>query len=205
MKKLARRFFVVLLLAISAFAYGDGGGGMFIGYQMARYPLLDDYPIASNGLGLGYYGAYGYDVSSGMSKIFTGSTYKRSPYLNTIAGGFGYAIMDVDNPQAIAGGFGGVVSGIRIIKLPISVSIVSYTGFGGIGRGKAYVSDGPRGFFCVSEEVTLEVGIPLIEWFMPTAYVGYQVIGNVIPGRLFDSFLSYTPVAGVRVQFGDFH
>ena len=180
---------LVLILFSAMFAFADGGGGMYFGYQTSAYPFLsDNYSFENNSLGLAYYGGFGYGVTSNR----------------TIVGGFGMAIMDIDNDSGIAGGFGGVISGFRLLKEPISLSLMSMTGFGGIYTGD-YATDSGDGFFALSEELTLELGIPIISWFMPTVYAGYQIIANVIPGRMFQTFLSYTPVFGIRLQWGDFH
>ena len=132
MRSKRRLLFIVFLLLSASTLFADGAGGVFIGYQMARYPFLDNYPVTNNNLGLTYYGAYGYGVSNNMARMFTGLRYVASPYLNSIGGGFGYAIMDFENTKSIVGGFGGVIAGIRIFKAPINFAVVTYTGFGGI-------------------------------------------------------------------------
>ena len=181
-------FSLFIMLSVPVFAEGGGGGGMYLGYQITRYPFLDNYEIASNTLGLAYYGGFGYGVSE-----------KRA-----IIGGFGAAIMDISGGSEIAGGFGGFISGFRIFHKPINLSIVSWTGFGGISTGIQRIDDS-RGFFALFEEIVLEVGLPILRWFMPTIYIGYQVAGNLIPGFPFNSFFSYTPVAGFRIQWGKFY
>jgi hypothetical protein len=40
---------------------------------------------------------------------------------------------------------------------------------------------------------------------MPTVFAGYQVAGNLVPGRPFEPFLSYTPVMGFRPAWGKFY
>lgn len=189
MKK-KRRLFIFILMTVTAsfvFAGGGGGGGMLIGYQTSTYPFLEKYPVASNSLELIYYGGFGYGVS----------------YDGTITGGFGYAIMDVAGDSKIAGGYGGFVSGFRLLEKPLNISIVSWTGLGGIYTGILPAS-GYEGFFSLLEEVTLELGFPMIRWFMPTIYAGYQIAGNLIPGVPFGAFFSYTPVVGFRLQWGSF-
>lgn len=178
-----------LALIITTASFADGGGGMFYGYQVSAYPFLEKYPVRNNSLGLAYFGGYGYGVN------------RRN---NWVTGGFGFAILDVGSDTGVAGGFGGIISGFRLLAAPINISFLSWTGFGGISVG-GIDPDGPGGYFAVSEEITVELGLPILPWFMPTVYVGYQIAGNVIPGRAFESFLSYTPVAGLRVQWGDFY
>jgi hypothetical protein len=55
------------------------------------------------------------------------------------------------------------------------------------------------------EEITLELGIPINRWFMPSLYAGYQIAGNLAPGKPFEDFLVYTPVIGMRVAWGKFY
>lgn len=178
----------LFLILATAGAFADGGGGMLMGYQISRYPFLDNYEVAGNNFGLGYYGGFGYGVSNNRG----------------IVGGFGIAIMDMTGESGIVGGFGGIISGIRIFKSPINVSLVSWTGFGGISTGR-YRVGGRAGYFALMEEVNLEIGLPVFKWFMPTVTLGYQVTGSLIPGIPFSSFLSYTPVAGFRIQWGKFY
>ena len=179
-----------LFIGLATIAVADGGGGgIYFGYQTSAYPFLsDNYTIANNSMGLAYFGGFGYGVASDR----------------TIVGGFGMAILDMENDTGIAGGFGGVISGVRLLRTPISLSILSLTSLGGLGTG-SYETESGDGFFAVSEELTIELGIPILSWFMPTVYVGYQVIGNLVPGRVFTAFFSYTPVFGFRIQWGDFH
>lgn len=178
----------LLVLTAPLIAESGGGGGMLFGYQISRYPFLESYDVANNTMGLAYYGGFGYGV-----------TERRG-----IVGGFGVAIMDIAGTSRIAGGFGGIISGFRIFHRPINLSIVSWTGFGGISTG-VYSVNGSRGFFALLEEIVVEVGIPILQWFMPTVFIGYQIAGNLIPGIPFNSFLSYTPVLGLRIQWGKFY
>ena len=76
---------------------------------------------------------------------------------------------------------------------------------GGISTGNLEGEDGIDGFFAFVEEITLEPGIPVNQWFMPTLYADYQVAGNLIPGTPFEDFLVYTPVVGFRVAWGKFY
>ncbi len=183
--------FLIFILAVmflaSVAANSGGGGGMLVGYQTSSYPFLEAYPVTNNSFDLIYYGGFGYGVS----------------YDGAIAGGFGFAIMDVSGQSEIAGGFGGFISGLRLIERPINLSIVSWTGIGGISTG-IYSATGDEGFMGLLQEVTLEIGFPLLRWFMPTIYTGYQIAGNLIPGVPFRDFFSYTPVLGLRIQWGSF-
>lgn len=180
--------FILVFVSGLATARSGGGGGMLIGYQTSTYPFLERYPLAGNNMELIYYGGFGYGVSWDRS----------------IAGGFGYAITDVAGGSRIAGGFGGFLGGFRLLDRPVNISIVSWTGLGGLYTGIRSAS-GYQGFFGLLQEVTLELGIPIIRWFMPTLFAGYQVAGNLIPGVPFEAFFSYTPVIGLRLQWGSFY
>jgi hypothetical protein len=188
-KKIVFVLCVLLVLSPATLvARSGGGGGMNIGYQTSSYPFLERYPVTANTMELIYYGGVGYGVS----------------WDRTITGGFGYAIMDVTGDSEIAGGFGGFIGGFRLLDRPINISILSWTGLGGISTGvlPAY---GHEGFFGLLQEITLEMGFPVIRWFMPTLFAGYQVAGNLIPGVPFEAFFSYTPVVGFRLHWGSFY
>ena len=189
MKKTSICVLLILLIAsVPLLAQSGGGGGMILGYQTSSYPFLEQYPVASNSLDLIYYGGFGYGVS----------------YDGAIAGGFGMAIMDVTGGSKIAGGVGGFMAGIRLLSRPINLSLISWTGLGGLSTG-ILPADGHGGLMVFFEEVTLDIGLPIVRWFMPTIFVGYQLAGNLIPGAPFNAFLSYTPVIGMRIQWGKFY
>ena len=182
-------FLLALFIAVGATAASaDGARGIYYGLQTSEYPFLKDYPIRNNSLGLACYGGYGYGVHG-----------------NTITGGFGFAITDTDGDTGIAGGFGGVINGVRFIDRPVTVSLISWTAIGGISTGNRESGDGEEGFFAFREEITLELGIPINRWFMPSLYAGYQIAGNLAPGTPFEDFLVYTPVIGMRVAWGKFY
>ena len=187
MRKTVAVFVAVLLVLTCASAAADGGGGVFIGYQMSRYPFLDRYQLPANTLGLMYFGGYGYGVS----------------HNNWISGGFGHSLLDAGTGTGIAGGVGGFINGSRILRWPVVLSVMSWSGFGGLYTG-THPANPDRGYFCVFEEIDLELGVPLAPWFMPVLFAGYQVGANVIPGRPLRDFVSYTPVAGIRLAWGSF-
>ena len=180
---------LVVFAAVSGVsAVADGCGGMFYGLQTAEYPFLADYPVRNNSLGLIYYGGYGYGVSG-----------------RSITGGFGFAVTDTGGDTGIAGGFGGVINGVRLCQRPVTISLISWTAVGGISTGNQTGEEQEEGYFAFMEEITLELGIPINRWFMPTLYAGYQVAGNLVPGKPFEDFLLYSPVIGVRVAWGEFY
>ena len=176
---------IVLGAALSA-VHADGGGGFFYGLQTTEYPFLQGYPVRNNSLGLMYTGGYGYGVSG-----------------HEINGGFGVGLSDFQSETGIAGGYGGVIHGARGKVGPVNLMITSWTGIGGIKFTQAESGDS-LSYLIVTEEIDLEIGLAVLPWFMPVFYAGYQVMGNVAPGRPFSDFFSYTPVIGVRFAFGKF-
>ena len=147
---------------------------------------MDENDIENNNMDLYYSGGFGYGISRN----------------NVISGGFGYAVYASEDENTPLGGFGGVINGIRLLRYPFNVSLMSWTGFGGITINSV---DGKKNSFAISEELTLELGFPLFRWFSPTIYAGYQVIGSLGSGETFEDFLSYTPVLGFRFQWGKFY
>jgi len=180
--------FVLLFLVLSLGSiFADGGGGILIGYQAGKYPFFEKNYLASRNMGLMYYGGFGYGLQG----------------RRVIHGGFGYAISDPTGESNIWGGFGGPITGFRIIRKPVTISITSWTGFGGVYTGRNTVNP-DRGFFCISEDLQLEIGLPILRWFMPVIFVGYQVSANLVPAPPIIGFLSYTPVMGMRITWGKF-
>ena len=169
-----------------SFMFADGAGGFFSGYQVSTLPFMDENDFENNNMGLYYSGGFGYGVSRN----------------NVISGGFGYAIYASEDDSTPIGGFGGVINGLRLLRYPFNVSLMSWTGFGGIATDGI---DGNKSNFAISEELTVELGFPLFRWFSPTIYAGYQFIGSFGDREPFDDFLSYTPVLGFRFQWGKFY
>ncbi len=79
----------LLFICLSVMSFADGGGGFFFGMQASQYPLLENYPVNNNSMGLSYFGGYGYGITR-----------------HVIAGGFGYAFLDLNDTSGIAGGLG---------------------------------------------------------------------------------------------------
>jgi hypothetical protein len=169
---------LILGAALSA-VYADGGGGFFNGLQTPEF-------LPNNSPGLMYTGGYGYEVSG-----------------HRVKGGFGVGLSDFQGETGIAGGYAGVIHGARAKVGPTNLMITSWTGIGGLKFTQAQSGDS-LSYLIVTEEIDLEIGVALLPWFMPVFYAGYQVMGNVAPGRPFSDFFSYTPVVGVRFAFGKF-
>jgi len=184
-----KRLLALILIAalLPAAAFADGGGGFFYGLQTTEYPFLKGYEIRNNSLGLMYTGGYGFGVSG-----------------HEITGGFGVGLSDFEKETGIAGGYGGVIHGYRGLLGPVNVMLTSWTGIGGIHVTDAATGES-KGFLLVSEELDLEIGFPILPWFMPVVYAGYQVAGNLYPEKPFQAFVSYTPVVGVRFAWGKFY
>jgi hypothetical protein len=168
-------------------AYADGGGGFFYSLQTHEYPFLQDYPVRNESLGLMHTGFYGYGVSG-----------------HEIRGGFAVGLSDFESQTGIAGGYGGVIYGARGRFGPLNLMLTSWTGFGGIRFAEA-LSGETASYVILSEELDLEIGLAVLPWLMPVFFAGYQVMGNLGPGRPFSDFFSYTPVVGIRFAFGHFH
>jgi hypothetical protein len=182
-----KNLFVLILLVLGmSFVIADGAGGFYSGYQVSSYPFIETTGFENNSMGLYYSGGFGYGISRN----------------NIISGGFGYTLYGDADESTPIGGFGGVINGIRFLSFPINISLMSWTGFGGITN---LSSEKDEGSFAISEEITLEVGFPLFRWFAPSIYAGYQVIGSLGSGEPFDEFLSYTSVIGFRFQWGKFY
>lgn len=187
MKRKALGAVVILLVGSCLSAGADGAGGVLLGYYAGSHPLALRYQIPSNGGDLMYFGGFGYGV-------------ERHGVLN---GGFGIALLDTNAASGVAGGMGGFITGLRLLRVPLHVAVVSWTGVGGVFAGKTGPYAG-RGYFIGLEEVDLEVGLPLSAWFMPTVFVGYQVTGNLVPGLPLRERVTYAPVAGFRISWARF-
>jgi len=180
---------IIFLLMLSIpFIFADGAGGFYSGYQVCSFPFVDGEGFENNNMGLYYNGGFGYGVS----------------WNNVISGGFAYAIYASEDENTPIGGFGGVINGVRLLRYPINISIMSWTGFGAISTSSSNGYSDDKSF-AISEELTLEVGFPLFRWFSPAIYAGYQVIGSLGNGEPFEEFLSYTSVLGFRFQWGKFY
>jgi hypothetical protein len=176
---------LILGAALSA-AYADGGGGFYCGLQIQEYPFLEGYPLRNDSLGLSYTGFYGYGVSG-----------------HEIHGGFAVSLSDFESQTGIAGGYGGVIYGARGKAGPLNLMLTSWTGLGGV-KVAAAAGGETETYLIATEEINLELGLAVLPWLMPVFYAGYQVMGNLGPGRPFQEFLSYTPVVGIRFAFGKF-
>ncbi len=185
----AIRIAAVIVLFPVATLFADGVGGAFWGGQHNAYPWeSEDSPIFSTTRDeLDYVGGMGYGISRD----------------GTVAGGFGvgYSASDEDG-GGVSGGFGGFITGHRIVDRPVNLLGLLYVGVGGIRDSRTLESEARGGVFAVLVEGNLELSVPLM-FFHPTFYAGYQVIASVGDGGLGEQFLSYSPTLGFRMLFGD--
>lgn len=177
---------IILLLFSSALIFADGAGGILFGTQTAELPLPFNISFKNNSMNLFYSGGFGYGISES----------------NQIIGGFGYSFGDTLEDSDI-GGIGGITIGHRLIGRPLFLALLVNIGAGGIAVNNE--NDIYSGHFVLFGELLLEAGIPVIPWCMVSGYMGYQVMGNVITGGFLDTFISYTPVIGVKISFGKFY
>lgn len=171
--------FLLMLSALNCYAFDIGAGGIFFGVSKQQN-LLKFLPSNSNPLN--YYGGYGYGILG-----------------NYIIGGFGLAILNESiytGGDGFAGGFGGFVSGFQLINTYVlEIDIIWWFGLGGIGVSET------EGYFALYNEFTVELGLRLAFFAELFFYVGYQYVGNLIPGPAFD-FSNYTMTLGFRIAFG---
>ena len=166
---------------VPAAARAAGGGGVFHSYH------TDDWTLPSSGRSLELGGGFGYGVSG-----------------HEVHGGFGGGWTDEDRPEGTSGGMGGVIYGWRDHVGPVNFLLTSWTGIGGVQVRDASTGEEEQGYLLLSEEIDLEIGFAVLPWFMPSVYAGYQVAGNLAPGRPFSDWFHYTPVIGFRLTFGNF-
>ena len=165
--------------------FGDGGGGIFMGYHVDIDIDDDNLRVDMGNPGYMYSGGYGYGVSGYQ-----------------INGGFGYYLEDKKQSGTLSGGFGGVISGIRILKMPLNVNLVSWTGFGAVQQ---LTGDVEKTAFCISEEIALEIGLPVFRWFMPIVYAGYTASMSLSPNSPGEAYVAHNPVLGIRLVWGKFY
>ena len=113
MKKAILVFLLTVLATLPATAEPGWGGGILAGYQAISYPFFEGFEDWNNDHRLAFCGSYGYGVTE---KRFIG-------------GGFGGLIDDAGKAHT-GGTAGGFILGKCFIAQPVSVSLVSWPGFG---------------------------------------------------------------------------
>lgn len=171
-------FILFAIFSIDVYAFDFGCGGLFFGVS-SDWSFITF--LHSNTQPLNYYGAYGYGVLG-----------------RYIIGGFGLAVLNDSiyyGDGGFAGGFGGLISGVKIIRTYVfDLDLLWWLGLGGVGFYD-------EGYFAFYNEFTLELGIRFTRWMELFFYVGYQFIGNLIPGPALD-FSNNTITIGTKVAFG---
>lgn len=178
-----------IIFSGSVFANGFSAlGGIYYGIQTTS-SLISKINLPEESNDLLYFGGYGY-VS----------------FNDYIFGGFGFALLNNSlsiSYNDIGGGFGGIISGMRVIDSVLQLNLLLWLGLGGIGiLNTSNFIDIKETYFAAYAELTLEAGIKLSPWMGLFVYGGYQIIGNLIPGVAFQEFRNLTPVLGVRLCWG---
>ena len=169
-----------LLVIGSIHGFAGGGGGMTYGMHF-QVPTLANYNLRAM-----YFGGYGYGTGSGGSRI----------------GGFGCAILSNSDTLEFNGGFGGIITGKEFSRSgPVRLAVNLWLGLGGAGTNFG----DPEGFFGLFMEGNFEIGFNILPWMQLTPYLGYQLIANLIPGLPVVGTLTYTPVFGLRLVWGNFN
>ncbi|MDP3177875.1 MAG: hypothetical protein Q8M76_08225, partial [Spirochaetaceae bacterium] len=68
----------------------------------------------------------------------------------------------------------------------------------------AHTSSGWKVYAIAYAEPYAEVGIGLTPWMRLSATLGYQIIGNFVPGMAFTDLLLRSPTLGMTVTWGRF-
>ena len=157
---------------------GSGAGGTTSG----THTYGGDF--SNYNLGANTIGGFGYGVTDGASRI----------------GGFGLAIL-TEAPRRLVGGFGGTITGKELDLGRLNFGVTAWTGVDGIS---ADLQGGRGGYFAFFAELDIEIGFSILPFMQLVGYGGYQIIGSILPGFAPEEALSYTPVAGLRLAWGDF-
>jgi len=171
MKKLATIAAAFFLLLPAALALAGGAGG--VGFSGQYYHAS----LSTADLGMTSLTGFGYGVGPDGSRI----------------GGFGTAFFAAAGRTA--GGVGGMLVGHEWQAGPI---VIAFTLWGGVG-GAAW--GGADGTMLAYGAAQAELGYWILPWMQLTAFVGYEAVGNVIPGP-FSRPLLQTPVVGLRIAWG---
>ena len=171
MRKLTPVAVAFFLLLPAALALAGGAGG--VGFSGQYYHSS----LSTADLGMTSLTGFGYGVAPDGSRV----------------GGFGTAFFSASGNTA--GGVGGMLVGHEWHVGPI---VIAFTLWGGVG-GAAW--GGADGYMLAYGAAQAELGYWILPWMQLTAFVGYEAVGNVIPGP-FNRALLQTPVLGVRIAWG---
>ncbi len=149
--------------------------------------------VAGGAGGVGFFGQYFHsslsNADAGMSQII-GFGYGVGDDGSRI-GGFGSSFFSSSG----AGGVGGMLIGHEWNAGPVVFALTLWGGVGGGGWAGA-------GYMLAYGAAQAEIGVWVLPWMQLTAYVGYEALGNVVPGVPFGRALLRTPVLGLRVAWG---
>jgi len=168
-----RTLFAIVLLAVVPAALAVAGGAGGVGFS----GQLFDPSLSSADLGMSATTGFGYGVDDDGSRV----------------GGFGTSFLSESG--SVAGGVGGMLVGRELRAGPFTLA---FTLWGGLGGG-AWAS---RGYFLGYGSAQAELGVWILPWMQVIAYVGYEALGNLVPGPPFSEAFLRTPVLGLRVAWG---
>ena len=180
------RFYIAIatMITVAALASAEGAGGLLFGVAKPGWNP-NFMPEPQMPADLEYFGGYGYGISE----------------RGNIVGGFGMAIMDYAVDR-MAGGAGGMIVGWRLVRDSfIHVDLVARLGLGGMA---AYSGKGWKGFAIYYVEPLGEIGIGLTPWMHLSATLGYQLIGNFVPGKPSSDIFMRSPTLGFTLTWGVF-
>jgi hypothetical protein len=163
---------LVCLLLLPA-ALAMAGGAGGVGFSGQYFhPTL-----SSADLGMTSLAGFGYGVGSDGSRV----------------GGFGAAFFSASGDAA--GGVGGMLIGHEWTSGPVVVALTLWGGVGGGGWAG-------NGYMLAYGAAHAELGFWVLPWMQLSAYVGYEALGNVLPGVPFSRAFLRTPVLGMRISWG---
>lgn len=171
-----------VLVTGMANAAAQGAGGLI--FDMAMPSLNPGFMPATICVeGIQTFGGYGYGVDEDDS----------------IIGGFGVALIgSMDSSDGATGGFGGLIVGRRVIAShSFHLDLAARLGLGGAANHDS-------GYAMFYAEPYIELGLGLTKWMRLSGTIGYQLIGNILPGNAATEVLIRTPTIGLALSWGSF-
>jgi hypothetical protein len=168
----AARVMAVLFLLAPAALVAAGGAGG-VGFGGQYF----DPSLSSADIGMSTMTGFGYGSGSDGSRV----------------GGFGAAFFSAAGD--VGGGVGGMIVGHEWNAGPVTVALTLWGGLGG-------ASWGTHGYMLALGAAQAELGVWVLPWMQIVGYVGYEALGNVLPGFPFNRALLNTPVLGLRIAWG---
>lgn len=194
-RHVASAFALVILISIAPPLAAEGAGGVI--FQIVKPEWTPRFfGGAAMPYDLEYVGGYGYGVTDE----------------GLVIGGFGLGFFDTDtvsydysaDRDHLAGGVGGIILGTRVLGSRFAhLDLDCRLGLGGVGYWGASAPDGEGYAICYAEPYA-ELGVGLSPWMHLSVTLGYTLMGNLIPGKLFTDFLNHSPTLGFTTSFGGF-